>query len=50
MPMPGQMRDEATFTGRLYDSFKDQCYGIFCRLGLSGFARSIKDLVGLKKK
>ena len=50
MPMPHDMRDDNTFTGRLYSSFKDQCYGIMCQLGLSGFARSIKDLIGLKKK
>jgi hypothetical protein len=47
--MPADLRNEGTFTGRLYSKVKDQCYGFFCRFGLNGMARSFKSLMGFKK-
>merc|ERR1712117_802311 len=49
MPMPDYVRKQDTFTGRLYGGFKEQCFSLSCQLGLSGFFRSIRDLVGMKK-
>ena len=31
MPMPDDLRDEGSFTGRLYSDFKEMCYSNACR-------------------
>ncbi len=49
MGMPQDLRDEGSFTGRLYGNLKDSCYGMFCKLGLTGLARSFKSLLGMRK-
>merc|ERR1711953_1254842 len=47
MPMPDDLRDDASFTGQLYSNFKEMCYSNACKFGLNNLLKTVSGMFGI---
>merc|ERR1712066_89417 len=47
MPMPADLRDEDSFTGRMYADFKEMFYSNACRFGLNNLLKTVSGMFGI---
>ena len=47
MPMPADLKDDNSFTGRMYADFKEMCYSNACRFGLNNLLKTVSGMFGI---